>query len=216
MGFWNWLSDTSVFVSRDQCGPGWTKTMVEVSYFANMAIAISYLVIPVALGVVYWQKRNTITRKMNLALMFYALFILLCGMTHIGHFVVFRAPAYRLFTLIDVCTAIVSIISAFIVSPMAVPEALKFRTSDEWHGLLNQLNEKHLALVVAHAKGEAHGKRLEERLKLMVEVINSKLWAAERRTDIAELMMLIRTLKDEATEIKNGKRDSTTVGETKK
>lgn len=109
----DWLLDTSDFVSRNHCGAGWTPWLVWWNQTANFRIFFAYSVIPILLLRGHrFAKANpnvsmeSIPRTLWIAFM---AFIVLCGLTHACDVLVFRWPAYRLFTLIEEATADVSL-----------------------------------------------------------------------------------------------------------
>jgi hypothetical protein len=118
-----WLLDTAVFFTRNHCGVGWTHNMIQVSRLVNFLIFFAYFSIPVSLLIVWYELRrmkemkvlyDVLTENRWIILMF-VLFISFCGVTHLCDVLVFDWAPYRLYTLIDAMTAVLSIATAILL-----------------------------------------------------------------------------------------------------
>jgi hypothetical protein len=128
----NWILDSSVFSTRNNCGIGWTDQLIVLYQLGNTLIALAYFAIPISLSVLYYKIRTLrafVNFNPTIILMF-TLFILLCGITHIAHVVVFWWPAYRLFTVIDLLTGAVSLTTAIIL-PVVIYDIFKRISENE-------------------------------------------------------------------------------------
>lgn len=129
---------TDGFVTRDQCGPGWTTALIAVYVAANALTALAYYSIPAAL-LWLWRERGHVLPRAGV-LPAFAAFILLCGSTHVANVVVFRWPAYRFFAALDVATALVS--AAVAVSlPAAVRYVALLPSPEEYRQAIARANE---------------------------------------------------------------------------
>ena len=109
---WEFFLDPSDFMTRDQCG-AWSPVLMTLYQTAHAGIALSYFAIPISLAHLYAKHRRSLPRP-GVVLLFIS-FILLCGMGHVCNLLAFHWPAYRLFTLIDFMTALVSAATAVVL-----------------------------------------------------------------------------------------------------
>jgi chemotaxis family two-component system sensor kinase Cph1 len=119
--YFQWLCDTSDFITRDSCGIGWTNTLILVNRVANFLIFLSYLSIPISLFYCWLQLRRSHAAWLEVSpvnktiIINFMCFIVFCGLTHLCDVLVFEWAAYRLFTLMDVLTALASVPTAIIL-----------------------------------------------------------------------------------------------------
>lgn len=104
--FENLLSGAG-FVPRWHCGL-WTQFHGLVDQAACLVIFVAYLFIPAALAFLAYRRRDDFPFLFDLVNKF-GLFILWCGLTHLSDIAVFYWPAYRLFTLVKVISAVYSV-----------------------------------------------------------------------------------------------------------
>src|SRR4051794_1252565 len=103
---WDWLCDSSVFLTRSHCGAGWTPRLEAAYKVSNAIIALAYFAIPAALFLSCKKKRTELPApRMSVMVL---MFIILCGLTHVCDVIVFYWAPYRLFAFISVLTALVS------------------------------------------------------------------------------------------------------------
>ena len=84
----------------------WTKDILYVHLISDLGITAAYYSIPIAL--LYFRKQRP-DLPMNILLMMFAAFILLCGTTHIFNTLVVFLGIYRMEGVIKSLTAIVSL-----------------------------------------------------------------------------------------------------------
>jgi len=107
--FSNWALDPSGLTPHGFCLL-WQPGLIATYAIADGLIAISYLTIPVALGIVASRRRDLMFRPV---FMLFASFILLCGISHMLDVLTLWVPAYGLEAIVKGATAIVSIVTAF-------------------------------------------------------------------------------------------------------
>ena len=154
-------------------------------YISNATIALAYTVIPITLVYVIRQRRDI---PFNWVFWSFALFIVSCGVTHIMHIMIFNYPAYYLQLIIDIETAIVSIITATALIYI-IPVILKVPNID----VFRETNEK---LAKAN-KGlqdeiEAH-QEAEHKLKESAQELESKNQDLQKMNEVMtnrELIMI--------------------------
>jgi hypothetical protein len=134
-----WLLDTAHFFTRNHCGVGWTSTLILISRFVNFLIFFAYFSIPVSLMVIWWELRgiaslktlkDTVIQSRWIVLMF-VFFIFFCGLTHLCDVLVFDWAPYRLFTLVDTITAVLSVTTAVFLPRVSrhIIDAIRKRNS---------------------------------------------------------------------------------------
>jgi PAS domain S-box-containing protein len=118
----------------------WAPSILWPWVISNGMVALAYYSIPVAL-VYFIRKRKDIEFKWIFVL--FALFILLCGTTHVMSIYTLWVPNYQLHVLIDSATAVVSILTAVLLWPV-IPNALRIpspRILEEKNRELHELNQ---------------------------------------------------------------------------
>lgn len=122
----DWLLDATAFITRNHCGPGWTPTLIAVNRVANFLIFLSYFTIPLSL-LYFWLelRRHEVAvgvlgpnRVRKLIILNFVVFIFLCSFTHLCDVFAFEWAPYRLFTCVDLLTAIASVSTALILPGM--------------------------------------------------------------------------------------------------
>ena len=93
----------------------WQPEILWMHVISDLVIAIAYFSIPLALAVVLFRQKRIPFRGL---ILLFALFILLCGMTHVVSMIVLWEPIYRLQGLIKLATAAVSIATAVVLFPL--------------------------------------------------------------------------------------------------
>ena len=116
-------------------------------YISNGTIALAYTVIPLTLVYIILKRKDI---PFNWVFWAFALFIVLCGITHIMHIMIFTYPAYYLQLIVDVLTGIVSIITAgaliyIIPVILSVPNINVFRENSEKLAKSNQVLQNEVA-----------------------------------------------------------------------
>ncbi len=158
-----------VFTPRIQC-MNYEPDVIWLHLVSDLLIAAAYFSIPVAL-VYFVGKRKDLA--FNWMFLLFALFIILCGTTHLFGVWALWHPLYRLDGVVKFATGIVSIATAALLWRL-VPEALALPSPAQ----LREANGK-LALEVTdrqRAEGEAH--RLAAELDRRVQERTEELAAA--------------------------------------
>ena len=93
----------------------WQPEILWMHVIADLVVALAYFSIPLALALVLHRRRHVPFRGL---IVLFALFILLCGLTHAVGIIVLWEPVYRLQGLIKLATAAVSIATAVVLFPL--------------------------------------------------------------------------------------------------
>jgi PAS domain S-box-containing protein len=111
----------------------WEPRLIWTHAAADLAIGLAYFTIPVALAVLARRRRDLVFRP--LVLLFFAAFILLCGVTHWLDLLTLWVPAYGLQAIVKVATAVVSVATAILwqLLPQAValPSSAQLQVANE-------------------------------------------------------------------------------------
>ncbi len=179
------------FIARNCCG-SWPTWLMNLNILANIVIALAYFSIPASLGWL-WYRRKEVLPKPWILLCFVA-FIAGCGITHVCDAIAFWRAPYRLFTMIDIFTALVSIGTA-IVLPNVVKYISKIPTPAECQAIISNLNDQ----IEMRKKLEDNlmnlNERLSERCNKMEDILNRRLWATGVASDIEKLKNHIQEMK---------------------
>ncbi len=163
--FWNFLIDTEGWPPRWFCGQ-WTPTHGWTYILANLAVWSAYMSIPLTL-VYFFRKRGKKLPYPWILLMF-AAFIFACGTTHMLDALAFWWPAYRLMTVANVITALVSWSTVFALIWL-VPRALQLKSTQE---LEEEVAERTTALQEAQQRLQ----QLTERYELAIWGASDGIW----------------------------------------
>lgn len=135
---WKTLIDTTDFPMRWDSG-NWTPQHGWTHIVADLAIAVAYAVISIALAGYWWKKRGELAFPKLLWI--FGAFIFSCGSMHAVEAVLFYYPVYRLSALLKVITAVVSW-AAVIAMLRAAPRAVRLSGLQRANGELEEQLEK--------------------------------------------------------------------------
>lgn len=188
-GFWSNLFATD-FVPRAQC-VGERPEIILLHVVSDVAIAVAYFSIPIAL-VVFLRKRRDIAFRWVFWL--FAAFILACGATHVFGAVAFWAPMYRADGVVKALTAGISLLTAALLWPL-IPKALALPSQQQLHEANRALQEEIAVRREAEAKLDAARQQLEQNVQVRTAELNSvntSLEAARRTAErkLAEIEAL--------------------------
>lgn len=99
----------------------WQQELVWMHVISDLAIAVAYYSIPVFLLYIVMKRKQMLPFKW--VFLMFALFILLCGTTHLIGLITLWYPYYYLEGIIKVLTAAVSIATAVLIIPI-IPRIL--------------------------------------------------------------------------------------------
>lgn len=110
--FFQRLFDTTGWPARWNCGT-WSDTLGWLHILSDIAIWIAYMGIPLGLAIVVTRRRDVPFPR---ALWLFAAFILSCGFTHLVEAGIFYWPVYRLSGLMKLITAVISLVTMFVMT----------------------------------------------------------------------------------------------------
>lgn len=119
----------------------WKPAVLWSLVIGNGVTALAYTLIPISLTYIYIKRTDV---KFNWIFLTFAAFIILCGMSHIMTIVTYWNPIYGWEAVIEMLTAIVSLVTAFILFRLT-PKILAFPT-------ITTLEEQNKALMIEKEK----------------------------------------------------------------
>ncbi|MES2682090.1 MAG: ATP-binding protein [Pseudomonadota bacterium] len=122
------------FMPHGYCFQG-RQDVIFLHVASDAIIAFAYFMIPLTL--LYFLQRKTLKISFNWAIVLFAAFILLCGITHVVGIITVWNPIYYQEGLVKAATALVSILTAFAIVPL-VPKLARMRSPEE----LEEANQK--------------------------------------------------------------------------
>jgi hypothetical protein len=197
---WDWLFDSSQFMTRSHCGGGWTPEMEKLYIASNLVISFAYLEIPILLWFLYRKKREDLPAPWILVM--FITFIVLCGLTHLSDVLVFYWAPYRLFTALFVLTALASAVTAYKL-PSVVRYMVRLPSREYVHRINNQLQEEVLLRTKAEQEMSLRNETLRGRVKALEELLKANSvetlegllrtnqWIHERNAALEELNKML-------------------------
>lgn len=134
----------------------WRQDLVYLHLFSDIAVTLAYFSLPAFLLILVRKKPEL--KKAGVIPLF-ALFILLCGLTHASNIWVLFVPDYLAQGFIKGLTAIVSIITAVMVWPL-LPKLVAMPSTQE----LIDANERLRREIDSRKKAEEHSRKVTEAL----------------------------------------------------
>ena len=190
-GFLSRIFET--FTPRRQC-MNYEADVIWLHLVSDVLIALAYFSIPMAL--VYFTRRRK-DLAFNWIFLLFALFIVLCGTTHLFNVLALWMPLYRLDGVVKLLTGIASIGTAVALFRL-IPAALALASPEQ----LRSINEN-LANEVAERKRVEEDLRLardglerrvfertdalrdsEERFRTLAESVSQLVWMARQNGDV--------------------------------
>ena len=144
----------------------WSRPLVYTYVISDVLIFLSYFSMPVAIGYFAYRRQDFPYRWL---LWMFAIFIMACGTTHLMGAIVLWKPLYGLDAMLKAFTALVSIVTAFMLWPL-IPHAMKLPSPSQ------------LKLINEELQNEiAQRKRIEEALRIAKEAAEEGLQNEQKR-----------------------------------
>jgi hypothetical protein len=180
----NWLCDTALFLTRGQCGTGWTPWLKQTYQLANFLIWFAYLVIAMGLYNLYRCKKAELPTPGLFALA--TVFLMSCGLSHLGNTVSFFWAPYRLFTMVDLLTAAVAVVAACRMP--SVVDCLVHVPAPRYFPTVNQtLADEVVQTVRTKHELIQQVALLRERNRALEHMLRTKAWITEKTAVMEEL-----------------------------
>ncbi|PBQ33737.1 two-component sensor histidine kinase [Sphingobacteriaceae bacterium] len=150
------IFESSLWPARWHCGY-WSDFHGWLYIVSDLLIWAAYFTIPLLI-LNYLSKRNSI--RFHKAYLYFAAFILACGLTHLVDAVMFWIPVYRFNALLRFATAIISWLTVYHLFKL-LPTAFSLKTSEELEKevernarLFKELEQYNLELTKANSELE--------------------------------------------------------------
>ena len=186
-----WLLDSSPWVPRGACGD-WGPWLPLVYRVSNWLIALSYFAIPLSLVHLYRRQRANLPSPWML--LCFVVFIVACGLGHVADAFAFVWPAYRLFTLVDVATALVSVATAVLL-PGVVRRLADFKSPEEYERIVNELRQQATANAILLDLQQQRAAQLQSECDVLREEFEQarhKLLTEDRYQHMREVLHRVR------------------------
>ncbi len=115
MQFLDTIFDISRYMPHGYCLL-WQPELVGMHIISDMIITIAYFSIPCTILFLLYKHKKTLPFRWTFIM--FALFIVLCGVTHLISVIVLWHPFYYLQGIVKAMTAMVSIATAVLVFPL--------------------------------------------------------------------------------------------------
>lgn len=112
MTLWDWLFSMEGFVTRDQCGYGWTKELQHHYQVANLLVQLAYLIIPVSFAIALMKYKQDGAWGTVFDTIIWIAFFFFCGGGHTLEALTFYWANYRFHIVWYDIQAIVALIGA--------------------------------------------------------------------------------------------------------
>ena len=166
------MIDQAAYMAHGYCLL-WKPWLIAMHAGSDFFIFLSYMAIPFAIWI-FVKKRDDLELK-PLAILF-ALFIFLCGLSHAVQGLTLWWPVYETQAYIKAATAIVSVLTAFIIFPL-IPKALAIPSPRQ----LCIVNEGLAAEVAAHRTTLAELEKTKDELEVRVAERTQELARSKAR-----------------------------------
>ena len=159
----DWQSQFEMFMPHGMCLL-WRPELMSLHIISDALIALAYFTIPFAILRFVRGRDDLEPRHRRLALLF-AIFIALCGLTHIASIVVLWVPMYIVEGWLKALTAVASVATAAGLTVL-VPQVLKLPSSESMRREIAAHRETMLALDSARAALAVRVDRTEGELRV--------------------------------------------------
>ncbi len=119
----------------------WQPGLIWLHAISDLVIALAYMSIPITIGYVVYRRKRHVPFQWLFVL--FALFIFLCGLTHLLELIGIWKAFYYFEGIIKLLTAAISIATAILIFPLIPTLLAKLKEYEETtHGKKNESDEK--------------------------------------------------------------------------
>jgi two-component sensor histidine kinase len=149
----------------------WRPDILALHAVSDVLIAVAYFSIPLAIQFFVRRRKDLIAEHRRIAVLF-SLFIMSCGLTHLMSVVLLWVPLYVFDGLLKAFTALVSVITAFVLWPV-LPRLLEIPSPRQLTDANVHLQAEMEAKQAAMTALEAHRVTLEAEVERRVREVDS-------------------------------------------
>ena len=180
------IIDASGYLTRDHCG-NWPDYMLVAYTTANAVIVAAYCAIPFCLLWLYRKRRDAMPKSW--VLLMFSAFIFACGVTHATDIIVFWWPGYRLFTVLTVITAAVSLVTAATL-PFVVYYLAHLPTPREFERVIQERDAARKKLK----------QKVQDDIAKIQGMIEAATWVAEQNQTAVKILDKLDSIKQKYTD----------------
>jgi len=175
--FIQFIFDTKPYMPHGMCYL-WQERLLWLHVISDVAIAIAYFSIPLALAFFVHQKKQL---EYKWVFILFTLFILACGTTHILSVITIWNPIYWLSGFVKMITAGLSITTALLLWPL-IPKAVQLPSPSH----LLVLNDKLECEIEIHKRTKFELQQLNETLDKQVDMRTKELQQLNQKLQDSE------------------------------
>jgi len=172
----------------------WGSFLAAWDQGANIAIAIAFLLLPVPILLLWKARRRDLPHAHVLPVMSMALFI--SGIGHFNDAVSFHWSAPRWFTLVDLVTAVVSLICLAIL-PGIIKKARTLPTLEDYRRLNERLRDQNREKERDRLRLTARNASLKGQIGQIEDTLQAKIWLIEREEALNLLKTMLLTIQEQ-------------------
>lgn len=105
---WKWLTDADRWMTRGQCGD-WSGGLDVVYQVSSGLITVSYFAVACCMLLLWKRRQGLMAQQYPWMLLLFIGFFAVCGLSHLCDLLVFWWAPYRLFTVVLVALAVLSV-----------------------------------------------------------------------------------------------------------
>lgn len=162
----------------------WPASLIALHTISDGAIAVAYLWIPITL-IFVWLRRKDI--PLNWTLLCFAAFIVFCGATHVMGIVTVWMPLYWLSGEIKAATAIISLITAWLLTFRVYPILLSATTKEQFQAVHHRAEQEAASARAAQERAEMLTLRTRELEAALNKVREQEAAIRELSTPVLEV-----------------------------
>lgn len=177
------------FMTRNHCGP-WSQSLMRIYIASNGLIALAFILVAVCLYLIGRKRGREIAYGWLLPC--FASVFAACGLTHVCDIAVFCWPGYRLFTAVNVLTAILAVSAA-----VWLPRLTKILLDMPGPSVFQRVNRELQQAIALKERAINESRETIVALRRQVDHLErmrqTGLWVAEQESALRELKTVLES-----------------------